>query len=73
MFQWLAGEGGIAEHEMLRTFNCGVGMIVVASPKDADAVAHAFTRAGETAVTLGKMVKASGDTRVVYDGKLKLG
>ena len=73
VFQWLASEGGIAEHEMLRTFNCGIGMIVVVSPKDADAVAQAFTRAGETAVTLGKIIKASGDARVVYDGKLKLG
>ena len=72
IFQWLASEGGIAEHEMLRTFNCGIGMIVVVSPKDADSVAQAFTRAGETAVTLGKIIKASGDTRVIYDGKLKL-
>ncbi|HEY6022932.1 MAG TPA: phosphoribosylformylglycinamidine cyclo-ligase [Pseudolabrys sp.] len=73
VFQWLASEGGIAESEMLRTFNCGIGMIVVASSKDADAVAQAFTRAGETAVTLGKIIKASGDSRVVYDGKLRLG
>ena len=72
IFQGLASEGGIAEHEMLRTFNCGIGMIVVVSPKDADSVAQAFTRAGETAVTLGKIIKASGDTRVIYDGKLKL-
>ena len=48
VFQWLASEGGIAQNEMLRTFNCGIGMIVVASPKEADAVANAFTRAGET-------------------------
>ena len=73
VFQWLASEGGIAENEMLRTFNCGIGMIVVVSPKDADAVAQAFTRGGETIVTLGKIIKAAGDARVVYDGKLKLG
>ena len=73
VFQWLASEGGIAENEMLRTFNCGIGMIGVVSPKDVDAVTQAFARAGETAVTLGKIIKASGDARVVYDGKLKLG
>jgi phosphoribosylformylglycinamidine cyclo-ligase len=58
---------------MLRTFNCGIGMIVVASPKDADAVAQTFTRSGEMVVTLGKIIRASGEPRVVYDGKLNLG
>ena len=73
VFQWLASEGGIAESEMLRTFNCGIGMIVVASPEKADAVVKAFTRAGETVVMLGNIISASGDTSVAYDGKLNLG
>ncbi|MGA7002764.1 MAG: phosphoribosylformylglycinamidine cyclo-ligase [Pseudolabrys sp.] len=73
VFQWLAGEGGIAESEMLRTFNCGIGMIVVASPEKADAVVKAFTRAGETVVMLGDITSARGDTSVAYDGKLNLG
>jgi phosphoribosylformylglycinamidine cyclo-ligase len=73
VFQWLASEGGIAENEMLRTFNCGIGMIVVVSPKDSDAVAQAFKHGGETPVTLGTVIKVAGDLRVVYDGKLKLG
>ena len=73
VFQWLASEGGIAESEMLRTFNCGIGMIVVASPQKAEAVVKAFTRAGETVVMLGDIISASGDTSVAYDGKLNLG
>ncbi len=73
VFQWLASEGGIAQNEMLRTFNCGIGMIVVASSRDADAVAKAFTQAGETPVRLGSVIKMLGDERVVYDGKLNLG
>jgi phosphoribosylformylglycinamidine cyclo-ligase len=73
VFQWLASEGGIAESEMLRTFNCGIGMIVVASPQKAEAVVKAFTRAGETVVMLGDIIRASGDTSVAYDGKLNLG
>jgi phosphoribosylformylglycinamidine cyclo-ligase len=73
VFQWLASEGGIAESEMLRTFNCGIGMIVVTSPEKADAVVNAFTRAGETVVMLGNIVSASGNTSVAYDGKLNLG
>jgi phosphoribosylformylglycinamidine cyclo-ligase len=73
VFQWLASEGAIAESEMLRTFNCGIGMIVVASPEKADAVVKAFTRAGETVVMLGDITSARGDTSVAYDGKLNLG
>jgi len=72
VFKWLAGEGGIAQEEMLRTFNCGVGMIAIAAAKDADKVAAAFTAAGESAVMLGTVVRASGEPRVVYDGKLDL-
>ena len=73
VFKWLAGEGGIARDEMLRTFNCGIGMIVIAAPKDAAAVAQAFGQAGEQVVTIGEVVRAGGDTRVVYDGQLDLG
>jgi phosphoribosylformylglycinamidine cyclo-ligase len=73
VFQWLALEGGIAQNEMLRTFNCGIGMIVVVSPGDTDAVAKIFARAGETTVTLGTIIKVPGDQRVVYDGQLNLG
>src|SRR6266851_1412955 len=73
VFQWLASEGAIAQDEMLRTFNCGIGMIVVTSSKDSQAVSQAFTRAGERVVSLGNVIKASSDTRVVYDGKLNLG
>jgi len=73
VFRWLASAGDIAQNEMLRTFNCGIGMIAIASPKEADAVGKALARAGETVVTLGNINKATGDTRVVYDGKLDLG
>jgi phosphoribosylformylglycinamidine cyclo-ligase len=73
VFKWLAREGGIAEGEMLRTFNCGIGMIAIAAPKDAAAVTKAFNDAGEKAMTIGNVMRASGDTRVVYDGKLDLG
>ena len=73
VFKWLASEGGIAQNEMLRTFNCGIGMIVIAAPKDAAAVTQAFTQAGEQAVTIGSVMRAAGEARVVYDGKLDLG
>ena len=73
VFKWLADEGNIAQNEMLRTFNCGIGMIVIAAPKDAAAVTQAFTAAGEKALTIGSVIRAPGDARVVYDGTLDLG
>jgi len=73
VFQWLAREGGIAENEMLRTFNCGIGMVVIVSPERADAVTRMFARAGETTVRLGSIIKRPSDDRVIYDGQLDLG
>jgi phosphoribosylformylglycinamidine cyclo-ligase len=72
VFKWLADEGGIAQDEMLRTFNCGVGMIAIAAAKDADAVTAAFTRAGEKAFRIGNVVRAAAGPRVFYDGTLDL-
>ena len=73
VFKWLAATGGIAEPEMLRAFNCGVGMIVVTEPAKADAVAAVLAREGETVARLGEVIAAEGDTRFVYDGHLNLG
>jgi len=68
VFKWLAKEAGIAEAEMLRTFNCGIGMVAVADEKDADAVIAAFGGG----VRIGKLVAGSGEAKTVYRGALKL-
>jgi len=73
VFKWLAAEGGIAPTEMLRTFNCGVGMIVIVAPGEVAAVTQAFTSAGEQAVTIGEVVRIGDGPRVVYNGQLDLG
>jgi phosphoribosylformylglycinamidine cyclo-ligase len=72
VFKWLAATGGIAETEMLRTFNCGVGMIAVVSPEKADAVAAVLTREGESVTRLGEVVARTDAPRVIYDGHLAL-
>jgi phosphoribosylformylglycinamidine cyclo-ligase len=72
VFKWLAAQGGIAELEMLRTFNCGIGMIAIVEPEKADEVVKVFTDAGETAVVLGEVILAEGEHRVVYHGNLDL-
>jgi phosphoribosylformylglycinamidine cyclo-ligase len=72
VFKWLAAEGNIAELELLRTFNCGIGMVAIVKDDAVGEVIDVFTQAGERAVLLGAVVETSGDERVVYDGHLDL-
>ncbi|SOC86065.1 phosphoribosylformylglycinamidine cyclo-ligase [Ensifer adhaerens] len=73
VFSWLAKTGGVAPNEMLRTFNCGVGMIAVVSPDKADQVAAVLEAEGETVFRLGCMVaRAEGAHGTVYKGSLTL-
>ena len=53
VFAWLAGPGGIAMPEMLRTFNCGIGMVAITDPARADAVADALRETGYPAYRIG--------------------
>jgi phosphoribosylformylglycinamidine cyclo-ligase len=73
VFGWLAKVGGVAEREMLRTFNCGIGMIVAADAAKADEVLAALKAVGEAPVRLGEIVPvAAGEEQVSYRGKLSL-
>jgi phosphoribosylformylglycinamidine cyclo-ligase len=72
VFGWLAASGGIAEAEMLRTFNCGIGMIAVVEPAGVEAVTAALTREGESVVRLGEVVAMHGEARVAFAGHLDL-
>ena len=71
VFGWLAKSGNVAEREMLRTFNCGIGMIVVVAADASDAVVAALEAQGEAPVKLGRLISAV-DERVVYKGALRL-
>jgi phosphoribosylformylglycinamidine cyclo-ligase len=72
VFKWLAQTGDIAMHEMLRTFNCGIGMIAITAPDKADEVVGVLRENGETASRIGQVVPAQGDERVSYSGTLDL-
>lgn len=67
VFPWLAKQGGIEGREMLRTFNCGLGMLVVVKADAADAVEAALRAHGETPVRVGRIEPRDGDA-VVFDG-----
>ena len=58
VFQWLAETGGISDHEMRRTFNCGVGFMLIVSPENAEPVLAALLNAGEVAFVCGQLEQA---------------
>jgi phosphoribosylformylglycinamidine cyclo-ligase len=71
VFRWLAKAGGVAPSEMLRTFNCGIGMIVVVSEAEAAAVSAILQSEGESVVPLGRLVHRDGEA-VLFNGELAL-
>src|SRR5581483_3026737 len=72
VFKWLAKTGDIAEPEVLRTFNCGIGMIAVVAAKDAGAVIATLKREGEQALQIGEVIVAADSAPVKYNGHLDL-
>ncbi|HVI29134.1 phosphoribosylformylglycinamidine cyclo-ligase [Hansschlegelia sp.] len=73
VFGWLAAAGDVAEAEMLRAFNCGVGMVAVVARDEADAIAELLRREGETVTAVGEIVPISAaDEPVRFQGRLAL-
>ncbi len=71
VFSWLAKTGGVSAVEMKRTFNCGVGMILVVASGQAAQVAAVLQKEGERVMTIGR-IAARRETGVVYRGHLGL-
>ena len=69
LFEWLAASGPVADDEMLRTFNCGIGMAVVVDAALEDAACAAFEKAGERAFPIGRAV--AGSSMVQFRGSLR--
>jgi len=65
VFKWLAKAGNVAPSEMMRTFNCGVGMIAIASPDKAAEVIKCLTANGETAIPIGEITAGTTKDRQV--------
>ena len=66
VFRWLAKEGEIAESEMLKTFNCGIGMVAIVAPSDKERVRKALSVEGQEVIEIGCV---SGLPGVRYKGK----
>ena len=61
LFQWLQAQGNVDMQEMYRTFNCGIGMVVIVAKEDADAVQAFLAEQGETVYRLGDIRSRSGN------------
>jgi phosphoribosylformylglycinamidine cyclo-ligase len=67
LFDWLQREGGVAEDEMLRVFNCGIGLALVAAEARAAEIVHGLTTAGERAWQIGRVIgREQGMSQVLY-------
>ena len=65
IFDWLQEMGGIEEFEMYRTFNCGIGMVLVLDAANAEKALQSLQAAGESASIIGHIESHSGDDQVV--------
>ncbi len=66
IFQWLQQQGNVSQTDMLTTFNCGIGMIVVVPAEQENAALRYLEISGETAFSLGQLFESEGKIRVVY-------
>ena len=62
VFRWLRDAGGVAEAEMLKTFNCGVGMVLAVATDRAEALTALLSDTGETVLRLGRVAPGQGVT-----------
>lgn len=69
IFDWLRKIGSIAESEMLKTFNCGFGMVIIVASQSVDAVLETLQTHNETAQILGSLVERNNEA-VTYEGSL---
>jgi phosphoribosylformylglycinamidine cyclo-ligase len=73
VFRWLAAEGGMSEHEMLRTFNCGIGMVLITDPDKTPDLLAALASAGEAPRLIGMTTAVvAGAPQVTTCGALSL-
>ena len=61
LFDWMQAEGNVAENEMHRVFNCGIGLVIVVAAADADAAMAELKAQGEAVYRIGKIRARSGD------------
>ena len=67
LFQWLQREGGVADEEMLRVFNCGIGMAIVVDAASADDAGRELANSGESVFRIGHVeARRAGEPQVRF-------
>ena len=64
IFSWLQENGNVTRHEMYRTFNCGVGLVIVVDESDTDAALNILKQHGENAWVIGDIAAKDGEEQV---------
>jgi phosphoribosylformylglycinamidine cyclo-ligase len=70
IFDWLQRTGGVTRDDMLRTFNCGVGLVLCVGAADADRTLALLARRGEDAWVMGRIEESSAPPEVGFTGSL---
>ena len=70
IFRWLAARGSLSDAEMLRTFNCGIGMAVIADAARAEAITESLEDRGERVYALGAVRRAQEGLRIAFTNDL---
>jgi len=60
VFRWLTGQAGLGEAEALKTFNCGIGLVLVTTPEAANSATATLEQAGETVIRIGEVAEGAG-------------
>jgi phosphoribosylformylglycinamidine cyclo-ligase len=70
VFRWLAETANMAEAELLKTFNCGIGLVLAVQADRAEALSALLSGMGETVCTLGRIIASAPGEGVHYKGRL---
>ena len=70
IFQWIKDQGNVSEAEMLRTFNCGIGMIITVAPEDESNAMAVLAQMGQSAMRIGEVIETDAIERIQYAGQL---
>lgn len=68
IFNWLAKSGNVPAYEMFRTFNCGIGMVAIVSPHEAERVSQILTEKSQTVYQIGRIDDRGDNPQVIIEG-----